>query len=118
MEKIPKSSFDWFTPSGIALYFEERLATKGHDQGRKMFMCEFLKSILQCIVGDDIFILGKCSAQTKKSVDYEINIHLNCKERSIVKASCKCPAGIGPNGACKHVGAVLYGIDYYAITGM
>lgn len=118
LDKVEKNMLNWLTPSSINLYFDERKGLKGHEKGRKLFMCEFVKSIYQFVKGDDVFIVGKCSAEQKKSTDYEIKVHLNCKERNIVKASCGCPAGIGPNAACKHVSALLYCVEHYGVTGI
>lgn len=106
MEKLVCKVLDWLNPTLIKNYFEERLAAKEHENGRKLFMCGFLKSLYQFVVTDDIFIFRKCSAEQRKSTDYEIKVHLNCKERKIVKTCCGCPGGIGPNGACKHIGIV------------
>ncbi|XP_037041596.1 uncharacterized protein LOC119078358 isoform X2 [Bradysia coprophila] len=117
LENLDSKILEWLTPSVIAYYFSERLSTKGHDKGRKLFLCEFLKNISFVAKDNDVFISSVCSAETKKSTDYAVRVHLNCKERTVIKANCECPAGSGKNASCKHVGAVLYGVEYFAVTG-
>lgn len=93
------------------------MAVKGHDKGKKLFLCEFIKNSTFHHHGDNIWLKCKCSAETKTTVDYDIKIHLNNRERSINKTECKCPAGKGPRAACKHVGAFLFALEFYGITG-
>lgn len=57
-----------------------------------------------------------CSAEMKTKVDYEVRIHIDSRECEIMKAQCQCPAGKGPGAACKHLSALLYGIEYYGVT--
>ncbi|KAJ6648081.1 Cationic amino acid transporter 2, partial [Pseudolycoriella hygida] len=93
LDKFQRNKIEWLTPAIINDYFEKRCAKKGDDKGRK------------------------CSAETKTSVDYHVNVHMNFPNRSVVKASCKCPAGVAPNAACKHVGAIIYAVEYFGVTG-
>lgn len=117
LEKLSTDALQWLSPASIDLYFTERKAQKGNSQGRRLFMCQFLKSCSFHKDGDHIYFLAKCSAEMKNSVDYEVRIHINSRECEILKAECQCPAGIGPGAACKHVSAFLYGIEYYVVTG-
>lgn len=41
LEKLTKNCLEWITPTVIEYYFFERMATKGHEKGRKLFMCDF-----------------------------------------------------------------------------
>lgn len=117
LELMNKSKLEWFTPATIVYYFDERSAAKGHKQGRKLFLCDFLKNVTHHANDGDIYISGKCSAETKKNKDYRVAAHLNVSNRTICKAECECVAGKGPNAACKHVGALMYGLEHYAVTG-
>ncbi|KAG4074882.1 hypothetical protein HA402_009307 [Bradysia odoriphaga] len=52
----------------------------------------------------------------RRTVDYNVKVHINNRQCEIMKAECECPAGVGPNAACKHVSALIYRIEYYAVT--
>ncbi|KAJ6649017.1 hypothetical protein Bhyg_04249 [Pseudolycoriella hygida] len=117
LEKLQPQILKWLSPKSIDLYFSERMASKGYDDGRKLFMCNFLKDVKFAKMENNLYISALCSAQMKKSIDYVIRLHLNTNECAIVKSQCKCPAGVGPSAACKHVSAVLFGLEYYAVTG-
>lgn len=117
LEKLDNRKLEWLTPTVISEYFDQGKALKGNVKGRKLFMCEFVKAIECLEIGYDVFIDAKCSAQTKTSIDYGVKVHLDCQNRSMIKASCTCPAGAAPNAACKHVGAIIYAAEYYAVTG-
>ncbi|KAJ6639518.1 hypothetical protein Bhyg_12264 [Pseudolycoriella hygida] len=68
LENLDAKVLEWLTPPVIAYYFSERLATKGHDKGRKLFLCEFLKDVSFVETDGDVFIASKCSAETKKAL--------------------------------------------------
>lgn len=80
-------------------------------------MCEFVKNTRFHRVKENIFFIALCSAEMKTSTDYEVKLGINCQSREILKAQCQCPAGVGPAAACKHVSAVLYGVEHYIVTG-
>lgn len=116
---MSSKDINWFSKSLIDLYFDERMASKGNEKGRRLFMCEFLKNCRfhrEC--SNVYFFLATCCAQMKKTVEYVVNVHVDLQDRIILKSQCQCPAGIGPNAACKHVSALLHGIEYFAVTGM
>ncbi|KAJ6647752.1 hypothetical protein Bhyg_02975 [Pseudolycoriella hygida] len=117
LEKLDKSTIEWLSPSLIYQYFAERTAIKGHDGGRKLFLCEFVKNCTFKTDDNDIFLTALCSAQLKKHVDYKVQIHLNKEKCAIMKTQCECPAGFGPSAACKHVGALIFAAEYYSVTG-
>ena len=98
--------------ASIDLYFNERMARKGNEKGRKLFMCEFIKNCRFNQTGNDIYFLATCCAEMKKTVEYDVNVHVNSGECLMVSLS-----GIGPGAACKHISALLYAIEYYSITG-
>lgn len=116
LEKLSTKSLEWISQRIIDMYFDDRKAQKGNTHGRRLFMSEFLKNCRFHKDGDNTYFLGMCSAEMKRSVDYEVKLHINTRECEIIKAECQCPAGKGPNAACKHVSALLCGIEYYAVT--
>ena len=48
---------------------------------------------------------------------YKLNLALNSETLHIMSASCGCPAGKGPNGSCKHIGAFCYLFENFCTLG-
>lgn len=117
LENLPCKLVQWLSKASIDMYFGERMAGKGNEKGRRLFMCDFLRSCQFHKANNEIYFRAQCCAEMKKSVEYDVNIHVNLSECAIIKSQCQCPAGIGPGAACKHVSALLYAIEYYAVTG-
>lgn len=53
----------------------------------------------------------------KTHTDYEVKLQIKFQKREILQAQCQCPAGVGPEATCKHVSAILFGIEFYIVTG-
>ena len=117
LEKLPIDKLQWISQAVIDMYFNERKSSKGNIKGRRLFMCNFLKDCKFYKKDDNIYFIALCSAEMKKDVDYDVKIHVNYRECEIMKSYCRCPAGKGFSAACKHVIALLYGLEYYAVTG-
>lgn len=117
LEMLPTGGLHWICKAVIDQYFNERMASKGNDKGRRLFMCDFLKSCSFYKKGDDLYFMALCSAEMKKSVDYQVRIHMNSRDCEIMKTHCQCPAGSGFSAACKHVSALLYALEFYVVTG-
>lgn len=117
LEKLERGVLEWLSPTSITLYFDERLGRKGFEKGRLLFMCAFVKSCEFYKDNENIFFIAICSAEMKTNTDYEVKIHIHSHRCEILKAQCQCPAGAGPGAACKHVSAVLFSIEFYAVTG-
>lgn len=117
LEKLSTKPIQWISKAAIDLYFDARMANKGNEKGRRLFMCGFVKNCTFYENKNDVFFNAKCCAEMKKSVEYDVHIHVNNHDCLVMKSKCGCPAGMGPNAACKHVGALFYGIEFYAITG-
>lgn len=117
LEKLGQKPLEWLSTTSIGLYFDQRLAHKGFDKGRRLFMCDFVKIIRCHKNGNNVYIIGLCSAEMKTSQDYEVKIQIDYVLREVIWAQCQCPAGIGPLAACKHVSATLHGVEHYVVTG-
>lgn len=117
LEKLKPHPLKWLSANAIDLYFNDRMAGKGNEKGRRLFMCGFLKNCTFHQNGDDIYFCAMSCAEMKKTKDYEVRAHINCLQCDIMKAQCQCPAGQGFSAACKHVSALMYAIEYYAVTG-
>ena len=56
---------------------------------------------------DLIYIRGKCLPEMRKERICMLKLVLKSEELDIVFAECGCLAGMGPNGSCKHIAAVV-----------
>lgn len=63
-------------------------------------MTDFLKNCRFHKADTNIYFLATCCAEMKKTVKYDVNVHMDSLEHSIMKSQCQCPAGIGPGAAC------------------
>lgn len=100
-------------------WFEGKLATSGSQtKGRKMALNNFIKMIHCYISTTDghLYIKGMCCAEKTKNKVYCVCL-LADKTGVIIQCNCLCPAGSGFAVACKHVSAILYGIEHYGQTG-
>lgn len=102
--------------TSITNYFEERLAEASQKRGRILGLNKFASDVFVWVDSLDIFIRSKCCAEMRKKVQYDVKIHIHGS--FINGTSCSCPAGLGWSAACKHVAAVLYILEHYAITGI
>jgi len=53
----------------------------------------------------------------KKTPPYRVHLVLNSVTFRVTAASCKCPAGKGQNGSCKHIGAFCYAFESFCLLG-
>ena len=53
----------------------------------------------------------------KKYVQYATKIILSVQDSSILRTSCKCPAGAGQTCTCKHVISVLLALSTFVSGG-
>lgn len=89
LEKLKGNLLEWLSQTSISLYFNERLALKGLEQGRRLFMCGFVKNTRYHQVKENIFFIALCGAEMKTSIDYEVKLQINCQSREIHKAQCQ-----------------------------
>ena len=52
----------------------------------------------------------------KKDRIYRLKVALN-SQQDITFAECGCPAGKGPHGSCKHIGALCYALAEFCKLG-
>lgn len=98
-------------------YFELNLAKKGKEKGRILAIKLFIKYTKVCIKDGKYFIISRCCAEQKKTVEYEMKIIIMQNSCKIVQATCSCPAGAGFFAACKHIGALCFSLEYFSISG-
>ncbi|KAJ8909921.1 hypothetical protein NQ315_017225 [Exocentrus adspersus] len=105
------------TYKSIDEYFEVNLAKKGKEKGRILAIKLFIKCTKVAVKDCKYFILSRCCAEQKKTVEYDLKIIITQNSCKVVQASCSCPAGSGFFAACKHMGALCYSLEYFSISG-
>ena len=70
-----------------------------------------VQAILVCSNENYLFIKSKCLPEMRKDRVYLLNMALIRPGCDIVSAECGCPAGKGPQGSCKNVGALSYSLS-------
>ena len=56
---------------------------------------------------------ANCLPEMKKDRVYVVKMTLEKEKCNILGAECGCPAGKGPHGSCKHIGALAYTLADY-----
>ena len=77
----------------------------GHDQD---IMIAFDKHVC---------IQAKCLPEMRKDWTYKLLLVLELDAFDIVAAECGCPAGKGPYGSSKHIGALCYALEDFSSFG-
>ena len=63
-----------------------------------------------------VYVRSACRAEMKKNVSYFVDVSLS-PDGFIKATQCECAAGIGPDCHCKHVCAVLCGLQEFTGSG-
>ena len=66
--------------------------------------------------GDILCVRAKCRPEMRKDRIYKLILSLS-DSYNIVSAKCGCPAGVGPQATCKHVGALCYALANFCQCG-
>ena len=79
----------------------------------------YLEKLLLCVRPSrqdrGVYLRGRCSAEMKKSVVYQMDLLLS--EAGVVsETQCKCGADMGPSAHCKHVTCVLLALVDFTDT--
>lgn len=108
-----------FSSGHIVSYFVNRSVSDGLPAGdfkainrsaENLFVCGHVQSIQVCATDNNLFIKAKCLPEMRKDRVYLLRMVLNVKTFDIFFAECGCPAGLGPQGSCKHIGALSYAL--------
>ena len=82
-----------------------------------LFKCGHVQSIEVCCVSPALRLRAICQPEMKKNKLYKLNLVLNSATFHIIYARCGCPAGKGPSGSCKHIGAFCYAFENFCSLG-
>ena len=108
-----------FSSGHIVSYFVNHSVCDGLPAGdfkainksaENLFMCGHVQNIQVCATDNNLFIKAKCLPEMRKDRVYLLRVVLNVKTFDIFFAECGCPAGLGPQGSCKHIGALSYAL--------
>ena len=115
-----------FNNGHIVTYFVTRCVIDGlpsedfksvSSHGINLFKCGHVQSIEVCTASSPLHLRAICQPEMKKNKLYKLNLVLNSVTLHIMYASCSCPAGKGPNGSCKHIGAFCYAFENFCTLG-
>ena len=108
-----------FSMSQIVAYFVTRTVKDSLPAGdfksvnrsaENLFRCGHIQRI-ECVPeGDILYVRSNCLPEMRKDRVYCVKIALQSSSFDIIGAECGCPAGHGPNGSCKHIGALSYAL--------
>ena len=119
--RIEEASIPKVTMAKMNDYFVNRLASDGkptndfknfHTSAYPLFMAGHIQSIQVAYINTSYNITCSCLPEMKKDTLYKISLIIN-ENGDITQATCGCPAGLGPCGTCKHIGALCYALDEY-----
>jgi hypothetical protein len=122
--KSPDAVFR-FNNGHIVSYFVTRSVIDGLPAGdfqsinssaENLFRCGHIQGIEICPVTTALYISASCLPEMRKYRVYNLSLALN-QLCDITYASCGCPAGMGPSGSCKHIGALCYGFGDFCKSG-
>ena len=81
-----------------------------NTSAENLFRCGHVQSIQLVAVNDILCVKSKCLPEMRV---YCVQMALQNSSFDIVSAECGCPAGCGPTGSCKHIGALSYALADY-----
>ena len=77
-----------------------------NKSAEKLFLCGHVHNIELNTDGDILCVRAKCRPEMRKDRIYKLTLSLS-DSYNIVSAKCGCPAGVGPQATCKHVGGIM-----------
>jgi hypothetical protein len=106
--------FQEFTLEDITNYLsgcEKELDNKA----KNLYKERYLQTVRVATENNKFYIHAQCHAEMKKSVVYNVDVIVD-SNAVVCECQCECAAGMGPEGHCKHVCAVLYGLYLFSQT--
>ena len=62
------------------------------------------------------YVIGRCAAEMKKSLSYQVDIVLDSNHGAIMECQCECAVGSAPGTHCKHVQCVLLAMESFTMN--
>ena len=104
-----------FSTGNIITYFVTRTTADGlavsdfnsvNKSAENLFLCGHVHDIELNTDGDILCVRAKCRPEMRKDRIYKLILSLS-DSYNLVSAKCGCPAGVGPQATCKHVGGIM-----------
>ena len=111
-DNVPK-----FTNAQIVGYFVTRQVCDSrlcgdfkaiNQSAMNLFHCGHLQQVEVFNTNDTLWLRAYCLPEMKKDTTYKVELLMSHSKWEITGAKCRCPAGKGPAGTCKHIGALCY----------
>ena len=81
-----------------------------NKSAESLFRCGHVQAIQVCSTDDYLFVKANCIPEMRMDKVYHVHMALSEDGYDVTHAECGCPAGIGPLGSCKHIGALAYAL--------
>ena len=88
-----------------------------NKSAESLFHCGHVQAIQVCSTDDYLFVRANCIPEMRKDRVYHVRMALSEDGYNVSHAACGCPAGIGPLGSCKHIGAMTYALADFSKLG-
>ena len=109
-----------FTIGNITKYFITCITSDGKsandfknfdNSGFPLFKDGHVQNICAHISTNFTYYVADCLPEMKKTIPYTIKLIIDNNSADVEYATCKCPAGTGPKGSCKHIAAMCYALE-------
>ena len=120
------SSVPQFNTGHIVAYFVTRTVTDNlpaadfksmNKSAEGLFRCGHIQAIQVCSTNEYLFLKANCIPEMRKDRVYHVRMALSKDGYDVSHVECGCPAGIGPHGSCKHIGALAYALADFCKRG-
>lgn len=110
-----KDTIPHFTEERLSDYlgqFHKKLEIKE----KELYYERWLQYVRVAEFHESIYVHSKIWAELRKTRSYSVDVSLN-HDGVVQEAQCECGVGQGPEGHCKHIAAVLFGLSLFCQTG-
>lgn len=109
------TDLEWLSKKKISKIFGNQRAGKSELDGLELCREGFVLNTKFSVTSLKLCVKSSCRSAFKKNSLYEMKISFDNELKKVSSRSCNCIAGKGPNGACKHIAAILYYLHYKSI---
>ena len=123
VKAFPSNTHFQFNISHIVTYFITCSVTDGKAAGdlksmnksaENLFTCGHVQSIQVYLSESYLYVKAKCLPEMRKDRIYLLKMALESEGNDIVFSECRCLAGKGPRGSCKHIAALSYALSDFS----
>lgn len=109
--------FNFVSVSVITDWFTTKHAKASLDKGLRLAQHNFIVRIQGKFNNPalQLLIAGICYAEMTRHKQYTVKLVFHNEITN--SATCECVAGAGNQAACKHISAIMFGLQHYGSTG-